>query len=27
MYDQLTSDSGEQFTPEEANYAVQHLDK
>lgn len=27
IYDQLTSDSGEQFTPEEANYAVQHLDK
>ncbi|TKN14779.1 hypothetical protein DVW83_13375, partial [Enterococcus sp. VV15] len=23
--DQLTSDAGEKFTPEEANYAIQHL--
>lgn len=23
--DQLTSDSGEKFTPDEANYAIQHL--
>ena len=23
--DQLTSDSGEQFTQEEADYAIQHL--
>lgn len=25
--DQLTSDAGEKFTPEEAEYAVQHLDQ
>lgn len=23
--DKLTSDAGEKFTPEEANYAIQHL--
>lgn len=27
IYDQLTSDYGEQFTPDEANYAIQHLEK
>jgi hypothetical protein len=25
--DQLTSDAGEKFTPEEADYAVQHLNQ
>ena len=25
IYDQLTSEYGEQFTPEEAQYAVEHL--
>lgn len=25
IYDQLVSDYGEQFTPEEAQYAVDHL--
>ena len=25
IYDQLTSDAGEKFTPEEANYAIQHV--
>jgi len=26
IYDQLTSEYGEQFTPEEAQYAIEHLD-
>ncbi len=26
IYDQLVSQYGEQFTPEEAQYAVDHLD-
>ena len=25
IYDQLTSDAGDKFTPEEADYAIQHL--
>ena len=25
LYEQLTSDAGEKFTPDEANYAIQHL--
>lgn len=26
IYDQLISEYGEQFTPEEAQYAIDHLD-
>ncbi|WP_185847837.1 Ltp family lipoprotein, partial [Staphylococcus epidermidis] len=27
LYDQLVSENGEGFTPEEAQYAINHLDR